>query len=62
MSDAASHFCFAMSSAETAPPPPTVTAEDEALLEGGAGGLSPQARLAVQLRLQLKRARDLASS
>lgn len=35
-------------------------ADDEALLEGG--DLSPQARLAVQLRLQLKRARDLASS
>ena len=34
-------------------------AEDEALLEDG--GLSPHARLAVLLRLQLKRARDAAS-
>ena len=34
-------------------------AEDVSLLE--AGSLSPKARLAVQLRLQLKRARDAAS-
>lgn len=37
---------------------PIAPAEDEALLQGD--GLTPHSRLAVALRLQLKRARDAA--